>query len=84
MSVIVGNSSAVAIAAEIKNVKQGRGMSDVAWKMFRAVWKAPKTGISIEDLESQFGIGTPNLHLGWFCNEVAKRLGDSQPGDFAP
>lgn len=83
MSTTVDSSSAVAIAAAIQKVKEGKGMSVLAWNLFRAVWKAPATGISIEELEFQYGVGTPNRHLGWFCNEVAKILGDNQPGDFA-
>ena len=82
MSKIVDNSPAVVIAIAIQVVKEGKGMSALAWKLFLAVWKAPATGISIDDLESRFGFGAPNLHLGWFCNEVAKKLGDNQPGDF--
>ena len=82
MSVIVENSSAVAIAVAIRGVRNGKGMSQLAWKMFSAVWKAQTPGISIDELEDCAG-GAANLHLGWFCNEVAKKLGDDKPGDFA-
>jgi hypothetical protein len=57
----------------IEQVRNGKGMSDLAWTFFSALADAPDYRTTYAELES-ISAGV-NTHFGWFCNEVLKALG---------